>query len=130
DVSLWELVGAYSSLVPDYTGGQSVPRRCGVSLGQPGGCKPATPLFSPATAFLVSSILSDRDARSVTFGLESALDTRFWTAVKTGTSVDMRDNWCVGYSSRYTVGVWIGNFSGAPMHDVSGVSGAAPVWQE
>jgi penicillin-binding protein 1C len=42
----------------------------------------------------------------------------------------MRDNWCVGYSRRYTVGVWVGNFSGAPMHDVSGVTGAAPLWQE
>jgi penicillin-binding protein 1C len=42
----------------------------------------------------------------------------------------MRDNWCVGYSDRYTVGVWVGNFSGAPMWDVSGVSGAAPVWLE
>ena len=40
----------------------------------------------------------------------------------------MRDNWCVGYSDQYTVGVWIGNFSGAAMWDVSGVSGAAPVW--
>ena len=42
----------------------------------------------------------------------------------------MRDNWCIGYSDRYTVGVWIGNFSGAAMWDVSGVSGAAPVWLE
>ncbi|MEP7330180.1 MAG: penicillin-binding protein 1C, partial [Betaproteobacteria bacterium] len=43
---------------------------------------------------------------------------------------DMRDNWCVGYTSRYTVGVWVGNFSGAPMHDVSGVTGAAPIWRD
>jgi penicillin-binding protein 1C len=42
----------------------------------------------------------------------------------------MRDNWCVGFSRRYTVGVWVGNFSGAPMHDVSGVTGAAPAWLE
>ena len=42
----------------------------------------------------------------------------------------MRDNWAVGYAGRYTVGVWVGNFSGAPMHDVSGVDGAAPVWRE
>ncbi|HKA30625.1 MAG TPA: penicillin-binding protein 1C, partial [Candidatus Binatia bacterium] len=51
-------------------------------------------------------------------------------AVKTGTSTDMRDNWCVGFSRRFTVGVWVGNFSGAPMRDVSGVTGAAPVWLE
>jgi penicillin-binding protein 1C len=53
-----------------------------------------------------------------------------WSAAKTGTSKDMRDNWCVGFTSRYTVGVWVGNFSGAPMHDVSGVSGAAPIWRD
>ena len=50
--------------------------------------------------------------------------------MKTGTSKDMRDNWALGYSDRYTVGVWVGNFAGEPMWDVSGVSGAAPVWQE
>ena len=43
---------------------------------------------------------------------------------------DMRDNWCIGYTSRYTVGVWVGNFSGAPMRDVSGVTGAAPIWRD
>ena len=42
----------------------------------------------------------------------------------------MRDNWCIGYTSRYTVGVWVGNFSGAPMHDVSGISGAAPIFRD
>jgi penicillin-binding protein 1C len=42
----------------------------------------------------------------------------------------MRDNWCIGYTSRYTVGVWVGNFSGAPMHEVSGVTGAAPIWRD
>jgi penicillin-binding protein 1C len=58
------------------------------------------------------------------------LGTRFWSAVKTGTSKDMRDNWAVGWSERYTVGVWVGNASGAPMWDVSGTSGAAPIWAE
>ncbi len=42
----------------------------------------------------------------------------------------MRDNWCVGYSEKYTVGVWVGNFSGEPMWNVSGVTGAAPIWVE
>jgi penicillin-binding protein 1C len=42
----------------------------------------------------------------------------------------MRDNWCLGYTRRHTVGVWVGNFSGAPMWDVSGVHGAAPVWRD
>jgi penicillin-binding protein 1C len=48
--------------------------------------------------------------------------------VKTGTSKDMRDNWAIGFSRRYTVGVWVGNAGGAPMWDVSGTTGAAPIW--
>ncbi|RQO82194.1 penicillin-binding protein 1C [Acidovorax sp. FJL06] len=79
-------------------------------------------------AFIVGDILSDGNARVRTFGTDSVLATRFWTAVKTGTSKDMRDNWAVGWSERYTVGVWVGNASGAAMHDVSGTSGAAPIW--
>jgi penicillin-binding protein 1C len=81
-------------------------------------------------SFIVADILSDRAARSTTFGLVNELATGFWSAVKTGTSKDMRDNWCVGFSNRYTVGVWVGNFDGASMWDVSGVSGAAPVWRD
>ena len=72
----------------------------------------------------------DPMARVGTFGLESWLATPYWSAAKTGTSKDMRDNWCVGYSTRYTVAVWVGNAAGEAMHDVSGVSGAAPVWRE
>jgi len=87
-------------------------------------------IFSKEASFIISDILSDRDARSTTFGLENPLAARFWTAVKTGTSKDMRDNWCIGYSRRVTVGVWVGNFSGEPMWNVSGVTGAAPIWIE
>lgn len=81
-------------------------------------------------AFIVGDMLSDPHARVRTFGTDSVLNTRFWSAVKTGTSKDMRDNWALGWSQRYTVGVWVGNASGAPMHDVSGTSGAAPIWAE
>ncbi|UCF37519.1 MAG: penicillin-binding protein 1C, partial [Acidobacteriota bacterium] len=87
-------------------------------------------VFEPDTAFLVADILSDRESRHATFDLESPLSTRYWAAVKTGTSKDMRDNWCVGFSSDFTVGVWVGNFSGEPMWNVSGITGAAPVWVE
>ena len=87
-------------------------------------------VMEAGAAFIVGDILSDRAARSVTFGLKNELATNFWSAVKTGTSKDMRDNWCLGYSDRYTVGVWVGNFDGQPMWDVSGVSGAAPVWRD
>ncbi|PTE02197.1 penicillin-binding protein 1C [Pandoraea apista] len=87
-----------------------------------------TTVFSPQVSFIVADMIADRQARTRTFGLDSPLSTRYWTAVKTGTSKDMRDNWAVGFSRRYTVGVWVGNADGAPMWDVSGVSGAAPIW--
>lgn len=120
DVSLWQLVDAYRTLA---NGGRRSPL---VLAAGPGTRRR---LMDARAAYIVADILSDRAARAGTFGLENALATPFWTAVKTGTSKDMRDNWCIGFSDRYTVGVWIGNFSGAPMHDVSGVSGAAPAWR-
>ncbi len=123
DVSLWEMVGAYRALA---TGGVWSPLR--MTAGETAGENRR--VYSERAAFQVSNILADRESRSVTFGLENPLATRFWTAVKTGTSKEMRDNWAVGYSRRYTVGVWVGNVTGEPMRNVSGVTGAAPVWLE
>ncbi len=123
DVSLWNLVNAYRTLA---NGGAR--DELHLNLEEPP--SPPRRVFSREAAFLVGDILSDREARSETFGLENPLAGRFWAAVKTGTSKDMRDNWCVGYSQRYTVGVWVGNISGEPMWNVSGVTGAAPVWFE
>jgi penicillin-binding protein 1C len=123
DVTLWDLVNGYRTLA---NGGLWSEMR--VSAGQ------TTPvsrrIVSASAAFVVDDILSDNDSRSLTFGLDSPLALPFWSAVKTGTSKDMRDNWCVGFSGKYTVGVWAGNFSGKPMWDVSGVSGAGPAWAE
>jgi penicillin-binding protein 1C len=124
DVTLRELVAAYRALA---NGGVYTELKLLPSGEAPGG---GHRVFSAAAAFLAGDILADRQARSFTFGLENPLATRFWTAVKTGTSKDMRDNWCIGFSRRYTVGVWVGNFSGAPMRDVSGLTGAAPLWLE
>jgi penicillin-binding protein 1C len=124
DVSLWELTNAFRCLANE---GQWSGLR--FTSGEKGSARKKR-IFSKEATFLVSDILSDREARSATFGLENPLSTRFWTAVKTGTSKDMRDNWCIGYSRKYTVGVWTGNFSGDPMWNVSGVTGAAPMWME
>jgi penicillin-binding protein 1C len=88
------------------------------------------PVIDPAAAWIVSDILSDPGARAGTFGIDSALRLPFWAAVKTGTSKAMRDNWCIGFSGRTTVGVWVGNLEGDSMRAVSGTSGAAPVWRE
>lgn len=92
--------------------------------------KPYPSSISPQTAWIIGSILSDKNARISTFGIDNILNTRFWSAVKTGTSKDMRDNWAIGYSKKYTIGVWVGNANGAPMWGVSGTSGAAPVWRD
>ncbi len=120
DVTLWQLVNAYRALANG--GAWSRPRLLPAPPGR------SYQVMDAGAAYIVADILSDRSARSVTFGLENPLATRFWSAVKTGTSKDMRDNWCVGFSRRYTVGVWVGNFDGSPMRDVSGISGAAPAW--
>ncbi len=122
DVTLLSLTNAYRALANGGVAGPTfdVARH------------PATPsaqrVFSSGAAFIVTTMLSDNNARTRTFGFDSPLATRFFSAVKTGTSKDMRDNWTVGFTSRYTVGVWVGNADGAPMWDVSGVTGAAPVW--
>ena len=123
DVTLFELVNAYRTLANRGIWSE-------LKLTMAGKTKKPVQVFNKDTAFVISHILSDREARSTTFGLENPLSTRFWTAVKTGTSKDMRDNWCIGYSDTYTVGVWVGNFSGEPMRNVSGITGAAPVWME
>ena len=122
EVTLAALTNAYRSLA---NGGQASPWRLQAAKGRPS----TTGVMDPAASYIVADILADREARALTFGLDNALAARRWAAVKTGTSKDMRDNWCVGFTRRYTVGVWIGNASGQPMADVSGTSGAAPVWR-
>ncbi|MGH8534164.1 MAG: penicillin-binding transpeptidase domain-containing protein, partial [Gammaproteobacteria bacterium] len=122
EISLFEQVNAYRTLA---NGGIYSP----LTIWQDqAAADPPTRVMSEEAAYIVADILSDRAGRAVTFGLDNPLSTRFWTAVKTGTSKDMRDNWCIGFSSDYTVGVWVGNFEGDAMHRVSGVTGAAPVW--
>lgn len=120
DVNLWTLTNAYRALANQ--------GRYSAAMLRAADTQSAEPVLGAAASFVISDILADRGARAVTFGLENPLALPFQAAVKTGTSKDMRDNWCIGFSSRYTVGVWVGNLDGTPMHDVSGISGAAPVW--
>jgi penicillin-binding protein 1C len=127
EVPLLALTNAYRTLANGGRFGE-VMLRPAASPGKAPAVATAAPALDARAAFIVGDILSDPNARARTFGTDSVLATRFWSAVKTGTSKDMRDNWAVGWSQRYTVGVWVGNASGAPMHDVSGTSGAAPVW--
>lgn len=87
-------------------------------------------IFSPEVAFIITDILSDKDARVPAFGYLSPLNLPFDCAVKTGTSADFRDNWTIGYTPRYTVGVWVGNFDATSMHNISGVTGCGPLFKD
>jgi penicillin-binding protein 1C len=121
EVSLLDLTNAYRTLANGGLHAPSQPITGGVA-GKP------KAVIHEAAAFIITDVLADAQARMLTFGPDSVLNTRAWTAVKTGTSKDMRDNWAIGFSRQYTVGVWVGNASGAPMHNVSGSHGAAPIW--
>ncbi|MGJ5676200.1 MAG: penicillin-binding protein 1C [Nostochopsis sp.] len=121
EVSLWELAQAYLTMARQ---GQSTPLVTTIS-------PPPLPLHrSPnrKTWQLITDMLSDHHARATAFGVESVLNLPFPAAVKTGTSSNFRDTWTVGFTADYTVATWVGNFNGDPMRQVSGVTGAAPLW--
>lgn len=82
--------------------------------------------------FLISHILSDDNARLIDFGPYSSLVVAGKTvSVKTGTTDSFKDNWTVGFTPSYVVGVWVGNNDGQPMSNVaSGITGAAPIWNK
>ena len=84
--------------------------------------------FAATSFFLIADILSDPAARAPAFPPGGPLDLPFRCAVKTGTSSDFRDNWCLGYTPEFTVGVWAGNFENQPMKGLSGVAGAGPIF--
>ncbi|MEX2161332.1 MAG: transglycosylase domain-containing protein [Anaerolineales bacterium] len=84
----------------------------------------------PEHAYLISSILSDNEARRPMFGANSVLNLPFQVAAKTGTTDDFRDNWTLGYTPDLAVGVWVGNPDNAAMEGTSGLTGAAPIWSD
>lgn len=87
-------------------------------------------VIRPEHAYLMSSILSDNEARTPMFGRNSALNLPFPSAAKTGTTNDFRDNWTVGFSPDLAVGAWVGNADYSPMQNTSGLTGAAPIWSQ
>lgn len=102
-------------------------------------------VISKQVAFIMTNVLSDNASRTYEFGQCSSLylysNTQLQcyegtpgpirpAAVKTGTSQDFRDNWTVGYTSDYVMGVWAGNDDNSPMINISGVDGAAPIWHD
>ncbi|MGH7999735.1 MAG: penicillin-binding transpeptidase domain-containing protein, partial [Brasilonema sp.] len=124
EVSLWELARAYITMAR-----QGQPTSIVTTLDNTTNAKKSSYLStSPVTWQLISDMLSDRHARATAFGVDSVLSLPFPAAVKTGTSSNFRDTWTVGFTTDYTVATWVGNFDGDPMRQVSGVMGAAPLW--
>ncbi len=116
EVSLFELVQGYSALA---CGG--VYKQLRVDLEEKSGRQDR--IFSPEVSSIIADILSDPESRSREFGREGVLSFPVQTAVKTGTSSDYKDAWAIGFSDRYTVGVWLGNLTREPMREVSGARG-------
>jgi penicillin-binding protein 1C len=124
DVSLIELASAYRGLA---NGGVWRPHH--VIAGTPVANSGERRFMSQTAAALVLDILSDPVARTPGFGAATPLDFPFRAAAKTGTSRHHTDNWAVATTARFTIAVWVGNFSGRPMQRVSGISGAGPLLQ-
>ena len=104
-----------------------------------------TQVISPQVAYVMTDVLSDNSSRTFEFGKCSSLYLYSNSmsscyggnpgpirpaAAKTGTSNDFRDNWTVGYTSDFVVGVWAGNNNNSPMVNVTGVDGAGPIWHD
>ena len=82
------------------------------------------------STWMLAQTMSDNITRSESFGNNSFLRLPFPCAVKTGTSTDFRDNWCLGFTAEFTVGVWAGNLDNTPMRGISGVTGAGAIFQQ
>ncbi len=124
EVRLLELTNAYACLARL---GEYQPYRMVKGSGE--GSIDSQTLFNRQNSWIIADILSDNGARAEAFGLNSALRLPFKVAAKTGTSTDFRDNWTVGYTPEFTVGVWLGRFSNRPLQKVSGASGAGPIFK-
>jgi penicillin-binding protein 1C len=134
EVSLLELTAAYGALAD---GGARVTPVAILDIRDPQGNILFTPqpaarprVLDLRVAWLISDILSDDSARELGFGLNSVLQIGRPAAVKTGTTTNFHDNWTVGYTPDLVVGVWAGNADHTAMHNVNGLTGAAPIWSD
>lgn len=88
-------------------------------------------VLDPRYVYMITSILSDNNARAPEFGPRSPLYLADRpAAAKTGTTNDYRDNWTIGYTPSLVTAVWTGNNDNTPMVNVLGIDGAAPVWHD
>jgi membrane peptidoglycan carboxypeptidase len=134
DVTLLELATVYATFA---NGGKQVPPVSILRIEDNSGAvvysyeqPPGEQLIRAEHAYLITDILSDNQARTPAFGPNSLLNLPFKVSAKTGTTNDFRDNWTLGYTPDLTVGVWVGNADYTPMQNTSGLTGAAPIWNE
>lgn len=125
EIRLMDLVRAYAVMA---RGGTAVDLSCLAERERPVG--DGERLLSRDVCFVLADMMSDIPARAGAFDENGPLNLPFPCAVKTGTSSDFRDNWCIGFTPAVTVGVWVGNFDFERMRNVSGVSGAGPIFRE
>jgi penicillin-binding protein 1C len=128
EVRLDELVAAYAMLA---RGGEALPPHMIRAIdGRAIQAAAPTRVLSARTAFWITDILSDAEARAYIFGRGGSLEFPFTVAAKTGTSQAYHDNWALGYTRDVVVGVWVGNFDRTPLRDSSGVTGAGPIFHD
>jgi penicillin-binding protein 1C len=126
EVRLDELVAAYAAFA---RGGEWIAPVWGRDPVSAGARQQTVrPIVSPLTAYWITDILTDAEARAYIFGRGGSLELPFPVAVKTGTSQAYHDNWTIGYTRELTVGVWVGNFDRRPLRSSSGVTGAGPIF--
>ncbi|HLQ53085.1 MAG TPA: penicillin-binding transpeptidase domain-containing protein, partial [Streptosporangiaceae bacterium] len=135
EVSLLDMTSGYGTLA---NAGQRVPPTAILSITDNKGkvieqFQPPAPaqVLKPEYAYLVTSVLSDDNARTIEFGRHSVLELPDRpAAVKTGTTEEFRANWTIGYTPNVVVGVWVGNSNHLPMRNIIGIDGAGPIWHD
>ena len=134
EVTLLELTNAYASLA---AGGELAEPYAVTRVRDSAGRllyerapHPTRRVLSAQHAYLLTDILSDRDARIPGFGGQTPFELPFPAAAKSGTSTGFRDVWTLGFVPDLAIGVWAGNADASAMTDVSGVEGAGPIWRD
>jgi len=132
DVSVLEMTGGYAVFA---NGGKRIPPVAILKITDNAGklvyeykAPEGEQVIRAEHAYLMSTILSDYEARRPMFGTHPVINLPFPVAAKTGTTNDFRDNWTLGYTPDLAVGVWVGNADYTPMQNTTGLSGAAPIW--
>lgn len=120
EVTLLDLTNLYASLADE---GRLRPVRL---LEEDGGHGDGERLVSPEAAQAITEILTDVRRPDLPDAWELTRDVPR-VAWKTGTSYGHRDAWAIGWSGRYTIGVWVGNFDGRPVQGISGSRHAGPL---